>query len=378
MNIIVDENISYADEAFSQFGKVTIIHGRKITNDLLKNADVLIVRSITKVDERLLKGTPVKFVGTATIGTDHIDLEYLKSGGISFSDAMGCNADAVGEYVFTSIINLLSEENVPLTGRTIGIVGVGNIGSRVAAIGEAIGMQVLKNDPPLERKYGQKDFVPLSEIYNCDIITFHVPLNKTGPDKTIHLMNRENLNKLSNNAILINASRGQVVDNKALIEAIDKKDLRVVLDVWENEPVIDIPLLERVKTGTPHIGGYSLEGKVNGTVIIYQALCGYLGKKPVWKPTLPTVDSTVFTISSSGNNTGTLNNIIKLIYDIKKDDAKLRKLAELPKVQIRGYFDTLRKEYPLRREFNNFKIKLSKDDEELSKVLRALRFEVAI
>jgi erythronate-4-phosphate dehydrogenase len=374
MNIVVDENISYAEEAFSRFGNVSALHGRKINNEVLRKADVLIVRSITRVDESLLDGSSVQFVGTATIGTDHVDLEYLKSAGIGFSDAKGCNADAVTEYVFTAIIDLLSEKNVPLKGRTIGIVGAGNIGGRVARIAETIGMQVLKNDPPLERMYGSKDYVPLDEIYGCDMVTFHVPLNKTGPDKTVHLMNGENLKKLKDNVILINASRGQVVDNKALIEVIGSKDLRTVLDVWENEPGIDTALLERVKTGTPHIAGYSLEGKVNGTAIIYNALCRFLGEEPVWKPTLPVIKTDCFKINPSGNSVHDLNTLTGLIYDIKKDDSSLRKITEIPKAQIPKYFDTLRKEYPLRREFSNFKIELNRDNEELTGILKALRF----
>jgi erythronate-4-phosphate dehydrogenase len=375
MNIIVDENISYAPEAFSQFGNVSVIHGREINNNLLKNADALIVRSITKVDENLLKGTPVKFVGTATIGTDHIDLKYLDSKGIFFSGAKGCNADAVTEYVFTAVIKLLNGNSSALKGKSIGIVGTGNIGSRIARIAGAIGMKVLKNDPPLQRKSGAADFVPLNEIYNCDIITLHVPLNKDGIDKTVHLFDRENLNILNDNVILINASRGPVVDNTALAEAVDKKSIRAVLDVWENEPDINTAMLERVKLASPHIAGYSLEGKVNGTVIIYKALCKFLGEQPVWKPSLPVIETPVKNLNHTGNSVEELNSIISKIYDIKKDDAKMRGISAMPKAQIPKYFDTLRKEYPLRREFNNFKIKLTTPDKELVNILTALRFE---
>jgi len=378
MNIVIDENISYAEKAFSQFGNVTIIHGREINNNLLKNADVLIIRSITKVDENLLTGTPVKFVGTATIGTDHIDLKYLDSKGICFSDAKGCNADAVTEYVFTSIIKLLDENNSALKGKSIGIIGTGNIGSRIAHIAGAIGMKVFKNDPPLQRKSGAADFVPLNNIYNCDIITLHVPLNKDGVDKTVHLFDKENLNKLDDNTILINASRGPIVDNSALLEAVDKKCLRVILDVWENEPAINKAILERVKLASPHIAGYSLEGKVNGTVIIYKALCNFLGEQPVWKPFLPVIETPVINLNNTGNTVEELNGIISKIYDIKKDDDKMREISTMANAQIPKYFDALRKEYPLRREFNNFKIKLNTPNEELANILNALRFECII
>jgi erythronate-4-phosphate dehydrogenase len=376
LKIVVDENIAYAEEAFMQFGNVAITHGREIKNRLLKDADVLIVRSITKVDDNLLMNTPVKFVGTATIGTDHINLEYLNSKGICFTDAKGCNADAVTEYVFTAIINLLSNKNISIKGKSIGIVGTGNIGRRIARIAELLGMQVLKNDPPLERKYGTKSFVSLNEILNCDIITFHVPLNKSGIDKTIHLLNSDNIDHINNNSILINASRGQVVDNKALLDTIDRKNLNVVLDVWENEPDIDVKLLEKVKIGTPHIAGYSVEGKVNGTVIIYNALCKFLGELPAWKPMLPPIDSPEINLNQFSNKGDILNNFVSTIYNIINDDLNLRKLSGIPKELAPKFFDNLRKEYPLRREFNNFKIKLSGNEEELIPILSALRFEI--
>ncbi len=257
----------------------------------------------------------------------------------------------ITEYVFTSVTKLLNGNSSALKGKSIGIVGTGNIGSRIARIAGTIGMKVFKNDPPLQRKSGAADFVPLNEIYNCDIITLHVPLNKDGIDKTVHLFDRENLNKLNDNAILINASRGLVVDNTALAEAVDKKSIRVVLDVWENEPDINTAMLERVKLASPHIAGYSLEGKVNGTVIIYKALCKFLGEQPVWKPSLPVIETPVINLNHTCNCVEELNDVISKIYDIKKDDAKMRAISAMPKAQIPKYFDTLRKEYPLRREF---------------------------
>jgi erythronate-4-phosphate dehydrogenase len=374
MNIVIDENISYAEEAFSQFGKVSVFHGRKINNHILENADALIVRSITKVDKNLLQGTPVKFVGTATIGTDHIDLDYLRSNGICFSDAKGCNADAVTEYVFSSIIKLLSEQNLPIKERSIGIVGIGNIGSRIAKIAEVLGMKVFKNDPPLQRQNGAKDFVPLDNIYKCDIITLHVPFIKTGTDRTVHLFNQANLAELDDNIIFINASRGQVVDNTALIETIDRKSLNVVLDVWENEPGINTELLEKVKIGSPHIAGYSLEGKVNGTVIIYKAFCNYLGIQPIWKPSLPKVNNPDIVANTTGSYEQILNNIIHAAYSIEEDDDRMKKLINMPEGEISNSFDTLRKEYPLRREFTNYNVMTNKNNEELTGALKALRF----
>ncbi len=376
MNIVIDENISYALEAFQPFGSIKLLHGRNITNSELKDADALIVRSITKVNDELLKGTNIKFVGTATIGTDHIDLDYLKLKKIYFSDAKGCNADAVAEYVFTSILKIASEQNISLNNKTIGVVGIGNIGSRIVKLAKAMGMNILMNDPPLQRTTGSNDYVPLNQIYDADIITLHVPLNKEGVDKTIHLFNEQNLNKLKNGTIFINASRGQVVDNSALSKIIIDKNLKVVLDVWENEPDINLDLLEKVRFASPHVAGYSLEGKVNGTSMIYNALCKFLKITPTWQPKLPEVSNNVFELNKKNYLEQTLNEIFSSVYDIKRDDSQMRNMFGMNKNERSKYFDSLRKNYPLRREFTNYKVKLKQKDEELTKILSAFRFGI--
>ena len=276
LKIIIDENIAFAREAFNQFGQIILLPGKKITNQELQKADILIVRSVTQVNEDLLKNTAVKFVGTATIGTDHIDLDYLNKNNIVFADAKGCNAYSVAEYVITALLFLADKLDLKLSDKTIGIVGVGNIGSKVAAFANALGMKVLLNDPPLQRNGDKREFLPLDKILSTDIITFHVPLIKEGVDKTYHILDKEKMGLINKNAILINTSRGPVVDNKELINVIREKNLRVVLDVWENEPDVNLDLLKEVLIGSPHIAGYSREGKVNGTKMIYNALCNYL------------------------------------------------------------------------------------------------------
>ena len=376
MNIVIDENIAYAEEAFSAFGNVKLLHGRKITNDQLKDADALIVRSITKVNKELLDNTHVKFVGTATIGTDHIDLDYLKEKKINFSDAKGCNADAVAEYIFTSILNLAKENNIQVRGKTLGIVGVGNIGSRIARLAKAVGMDVLKNDPPLKRLTGSDEYVFLDNIYDADIITLHVPLNSSGIDNTVHLFNNENLNKLKDNTILLNASRGQVIDNSALSELIKPKKLNVVLDVWENEPDINVNLLSLVKIGTPHIAGYSFEGKLNGTVMIYNALCEAFNEKPLWVPDIPNLENNSIDAVMKAYSEEFLFEIFNSIYDIRRDDKETRMIENQPAEQRPVYFDRLRKNYPLRREFTNYKISLKSSNKELERILKAFRFQL--
>ncbi len=202
LKLIVDENIALAADIFNQFGDVKLVSGRYITNSLLKDIDILIVRSITNVDEGLLKNTPVKFVGTATIGTDHIDLDYLKKNNIIFADAKGCNAFSVAEYVVAALLNFSVKYDFSLKDKSIGIVGVGNVGSKVATFAEALGMDVLLNDPPLQRNGDKTNFVELDEILKCDIVTLHVPLNPNGIDKTHHLFDKKILSRLKNDTIL--------------------------------------------------------------------------------------------------------------------------------------------------------------------------------
>jgi erythronate-4-phosphate dehydrogenase len=202
MRLVVDENIAFAREAFNEFGSILLLNGRSITKKALKDADGVIVRSITKVDKSLLENSNVKFVGTATIGTDHIDKEFLIKNKIAFSYARGCNADSVAEYVFTALLKIAVDEEINLSDKTIGIVGVGNIGSKVARLAEILGMRVLKNDPPKEREGIGSYYVTLDEILKADIITLHVPLNKDGIDKTVHLINEHNLKKLKEDTII--------------------------------------------------------------------------------------------------------------------------------------------------------------------------------
>lgn len=374
MKLVIDENISFAKEAFSLFGEVILLPGREITNDNLKDVDVLIVRSVTYVDEALLKNTPIKFVGTATIGTDHIDLKYLNENKIAFADAKGCNAYAVAEYVLTALLKICADEKISLKDKSIGVVGVGNVGSKVAKFSELLGLKVFKNDPPLQRKNPQEKYYSLEEILNCDIVTLHVPLTFEGEDKTFHLIDEEKLTQLKENSILINTSRGAVIDNNALRKLIAQKNLNVALDVWENEPDVDLSLLERVKIATPHIAGYTLEGKVNGTVMIFNSVNEFLGTKYHFDFNLPEVKHNQLDYNKSEFDLIEFENLISRIYDIESDTNQMRKMLYFNREDRIKYFDTLRKNYPLRREFNNYKIKLNSKN--LKKLFEGLRFKV--
>lgn len=374
MKIIIDENIAFAKETFSLFGNVVCLSGRDITKEVLKDADVLIVRSVTQVNEELLNNTSVKFVGTATIGTDHIDLNYLKSRNIAFADAKGCNAYAVAEYFLTALLKVCSDYKITLQDKSIGITGVGNVGSKVVKFSELIGLKVLKNDPPLQRENPNEKFYSLDEVLQCDIITLHVPLTFEGEDKTYHLLNEQNLERLKNGAILINTSRGAVIDNQALRKFINQKKLKVVLDVWENEPDPDLSLLERVKIATPHIAGYSLEGKVNGTVMIFNALNNFLGTNYKFDFSLPEVRNNLLSYTKYEFDEEEFNSLLSRIYDIESDNLQMKKMLYFDKEDRIKYFDNLRKYYPLRREFNNYLIQT--DSEMMKEIFKGLRFKV--
>ncbi len=353
MKITADENIIYAEEAFSSIGDVSLLHGREITNEKLKDTDALIVRSITKVNKQLLENTNVRFIGTATIGDDHIDKKYLQEKDIYFTNAKGCNAQAVAEYVFSAIAHLCINNNISLKNKSLGIIGTGNIGSRVAKIVEKLGLEVIKNDPPLQRKSNSDEFRSFEEALQADIITFHVPLNIGGEDNTFHLLNECNLSLIKPGTILINASRGAVIDNTALKKHLQReKNIFTVLDVWENEPNIDKELLGLVDIATPHIAGYSYEGKVNGTVMMHQALCKFYNSKINWQPPNIEVKNNLIHLTSRTLEEQ-LHEIFSSVYPIAEDDIKLRTLL---KPDSNGnLFDKLRKEYPLRRELKNYK-----------------------
>jgi erythronate-4-phosphate dehydrogenase len=378
MNIIVDENIVLAKEAFSSFGNARLVNGRSLTNDVVRDAEILIVRSITKVNEELLKNSNVKFVGTATIGTDHIDLEYLKRRDITFADAKGCNADSVAEYVFAALLKVASEKNISLNRKSIGVIGVGNIGSRIVRLAESLGLIVLKNDPPLERKGIGRNYVGLDDALQADIITFHVPMSYEGIDKTFHLLNENNLKKIKSGTVIINTSRGAVIDNIALLSESVKKEFNLILDVWENEPSINSDLLAKTKIATPHIAGYSFEGKVNGTKMIYSSLCKFLNVNSTWEPKLPQIERKDLQLSDGKSSEEKLFKLFSSIYDIENDDARLREISKHKLIEQGGYFDLLRKSYPVRREFSNFMVHISDNERHLKPVLENFRFKVKL
>jgi len=380
MKIIADANIPFVQECFSSAGDVEVAGGRDITPEILAGADALLVRSITSVNEALLSGSGVRFVGTATIGFDHVDRYYLESNGIGFASAPGSNANSAAEYIVAGLLEVGRRRHVQLEGKSIGIVGVGNVGSRVAAKCEALGMRVLRNDPPLQRQTGDPKYVPIEALYDCDFITIHTPLTHEGIDKTFYLANDRFFSALKQGVVFLNASRGAVVDSEALKKAIRAERLRaVVLDVWENEPDIDVEMLERVDLGTPHIAGYSLDGKIAGLIMIYRSLCDCFGLPPKFDvadflpaPEVPRLEMR----ANDGTDEEVLAQAAKQVYSIARDDGNLRQIAAEP-AEARGrFFDALRKSYPVRREFHNTVVVPGEDRETLVRKLRGIGFGV--
>ena len=379
MLIVADENIPFVQEAFGRFGRVRTLPGRALSRRELREAEVLLVRSVTRVDERLLAGTRVRFVGTATIGTDHLDEEYLKKAGIAYASAPGSNACSVADYLTAAVLVLAGRLGLELPSLTAAVVGCGNVGSRVVKRLRALGLRVLENDPPLREKTGGECFLPLQDVLpQADLVTLHVPLTRSGPHPTFHLADERFLCELLRpGAIFINTSRGKVVDEAALLYARRVRRLRaVVLDVFHDEPDVSPEILEAADIATPHIAGYALDGKARGTMMLHEALARFLGEEPSWRmeEVLPEPPLPVIELDPGPE---AVARAVAAVYDIEADDRKFRRLPLLPRELRAGYFDRLRKEYPVRREFRNTTVRFRRPaPPALVETLETLTFRV--
>lgn len=375
MKIVCDNKIPFLKGALEPYAQVVYLPGSETTPDVVCDADAIITRTRTKCNESLLKGSKVKMIATATIGYDHIDTRWCESNGIEWTNAPGCNSWSVQQYIGSLLVTMSRELGFSCKQKTLGVVGVGNVGSKVARIGALLGFKVLLCDPPRARREGTAGFVTLDEIIDkSDIITCHVPLQRSGEDCTFHMIDAARLASMRRDQILINSSRGEVVDCNALKAALKNGAIRAAsLDVWENEPDIDCELLSLLFTGTPHIAGYSLDGKANGTMMSVQAI----GRKF----DLPCSDWTVtdiplplqpveFTLDAAGKTPQeVLADAILYTYNIKDDDARLR--ADT------GSFERQRADYPVRREFPAFTVTLKNDDTgRATVILREIGFNV--
>src|SRR5450759_3222012 len=277
IKIVADDKIPFLKGALEPYSEVVYLSGKEFSRDILKKADALLIRTRTKCTESLLKGTNVRFIGTATIGFDHIDTQYCEKHKIAWTNAPGCNSSSVQQYIAAALLKISSEYSFNLKDKTLGIIGVGNVGSEVEKFARTIGMNVLLNDPPRARTEGKKDFHSLKTVlYESDIVTVHVPLNIVGEDFTYHLFDEKSFKKINKGALFINSSRGEVTDSYALKKVLGSGKLSgAIIDVWENEPDIDLELLEQAFIATPHIAGYSTDGKANGTAMVVNSLCKY-------------------------------------------------------------------------------------------------------
>ncbi|MEW6272322.1 MAG: 4-phosphoerythronate dehydrogenase, partial [Thermodesulfobacteriota bacterium] len=332
--LVVDENIPLAREAFGGLGDVELLPGRRIDAAAVARADALIVRSVTRVDERLLAASPVRFVATATIGTDHVDLAYLERRGAAFAHAPGCNARSVAEYVTAALLELEHDRMRDFAGATIGVVGAGNVGSRVSALASALGMRVLVCDPPRAEAEGPEAFHALDTLLDeADVLTLHVPLTRDGRHATRHLVGAAEIARLRPGAVLINTSRGGVVDDQALHRACASGRVAAVLDVWEGEPEPALALIEVVRLATPHVAGYSLDGKLAGTRMVAEAAYRFFGVVAP-DPRLFEVANPDPTIHVTGHGRAALRQAVARAYAIADDDARMR--AALAAATARG------------------------------------------
>ena len=355
MRIVADKNIPLVSEAFSAHGELCLLEGRTLSPADVRDADVLLVRSVTRVNRALLDGSTVRFVGSATSGIDHIDAPYLQERGIEFVHTPGNNARSVAEYVISILSCLSASQSASLHGKVLAVIGYGNIGQRVVKLAETLGMVCLVNDPPLQtaQPHHARRFDSLDDVLSqADYVTLHTPLTREGDYPSYRLLDAKRLALLPAGACLINTARGGVVDGDALLAGLNKGRIQAVLDVWEGEPDISMDLLQRVALVSPHIAGYSLEGKLNATAGLHHALCHTYGLKSDWRAPLPQIE--LSTDLPAGDTATLLSVVLEEVSRLRQTDAQLRQLLELPAGERASAFDRQRRNYALRREFSAY------------------------
>lgn len=376
MKIVCDNKIPFLRGAFEPYAEVVYLPGAQTTPEVVRDADAIVTRTRTICNKELLEGSSVKAIATATIGFDHIDTSWCEAAGIAWSNAPGCNSWSVKQYISSVLAVLAGRHGLRLDTLTLGVVGVGNVGSKVAEVGRAFGMRVLLNDPPRERAEGPDSYIGLDTLLaESDIVTLHVPLTRVGEDATWHLFDASRLAQMRPSQILVNSSRGPVVDNAALKDALKRGALKAaVLDVWEGEPDIDPELAGLLDIATPHIAGYSADGKANGTTMSVRYLAGRLG--------LPLADWTAsgipapqqpleFSLDAAGKTVQeVLTEAVLYTYDVRRDSDALR-------VSL-GSFERLRGDYPVRREPSAFTLRLHGGTRDLESRLAMLGFRINI
>ncbi len=341
MKLLIDDACYAYSEIFSQFGEIVTMAGRDIDSNSVKDADALIVRSRTKVNQELLKGSSVRFVGSTVAGLDHVDQDYLQENNIEFFSAQGCNSMAVAEFVISTIINLADKHGFDYTKKTLGIIGVGNVGSRLAAKAELLGIKTLLNDPPRQKNENLPNFVDLDTALSADIVTFHTPLTFDGEFPSYQLLNALNFHNISEKTILFNAARGGVIVEKIWEKT---KTLENVIDCWENEPNINQNLQSNAYLASPHIAGHSIDAKFMGSFMVYEALCNFLGEK---------TQENIKNLINPGALELKSNNLLDAlneVYDFKQDTIAIKNIEN---------FEYYRRNYPVRYEWQHYRSKIA-------------------
>ena len=341
MKFVVDKTIPFIENLFEPYAEVVYLEGKDISSDDVRDADGLVIRTRTKCNADLLDGSSVRMISTASIGSDHIDHEYCKEHGIHFATASGCNAVGVMNYVFAALYGIAARKSIDLEGKTLGIVGVGNTGSRVAAMARHVGLRTLLCDPPRAAVEGPDSFCPLDTLLKqADIVTLHVPLS----DQTRKMAGDRFFRRMKPGALFINTARGEVVDESALMRAIPKLGA-VIIDTWNNEPYVNLDLVEKVDIATPHIAGYSYQGKQNGTALAVRAIARFFGIEPLYEfyPETPLAELEAIKLNLKGKPQGEIASVLSYNYPIFTDDFMFR-------MNPAG-FENLRLNYSYRREF---------------------------
>lgn len=374
MKIVADDKIPFLKGVMEPFAEMIYLPGHRIDNRALKDADALLIRTRTRCDAALLKNTGIKFIATATIGYDHIDTDFCNSNGIAWTNAPGCNSSSVQQYIAAALLNISGQFKYRLKNKTLGIVGVGNVGSKVSNLARILEMNVLLNDPPRARKEGEDGFAGIEQVLmESDIVTAHVPLNPSGEDCTLNLFSEDSFSMMRRGSWFINTSRGEVTDTMALKNVLDSgKLMGTVLDVWEKEPDIDTELMERAFISTPHIAGYSSDGKAKGTSMVVNALCKFFGF-PLrdWYPdNISDPAAPVILLNCRGkSDEDVMREAVLHSYNIEDDSLRLKHAP--------SEFEGQRGDYPLRREFPAYTIIVKGGTRNTRMMLRDLGFRVA-
>jgi erythronate-4-phosphate dehydrogenase len=375
MKIVADDKIPFLAGALEPYAEVAYLPGKQIDRDAIKDADALLIRTRTQCSEDLLEGTMIRFIGTATIGFDHIDTQYCAMNKIIWTNAPGCNSSSVQQYIAAALLKISSEYRFNLKDKTLGIIGVGNVGSKVEKFARTLGMNVMLNDPPRSRLEGKKNFYSLDTVLaESDIVTVHVPLNKTDEDCTFHLFDKDRFRKIKTGTWFLNSSRGEVADSKALKEALNSGKLAgAVIDVWENEPQVDLELMRQSYIATPHIAGYSTDGKANGTAMVVNSLSRYFSL-PLenWYPVYiqPPVSPFISIDCSGKPDEEIIREAVFQTYNIEEDDVQLRLSP--------NDFEKLRGDYPVRREFTSFTVNLKGGTDKVRQMLETIGFRIKV